>query len=207
MFKFYLSEIDDYAIDGGPGEVWLLCRFYHGPLRTWIEANVNKFAISNHATLKLNVEALRSYSSLICEYELYILPDKKVSTAKNHGETYLKDRPHLVCHLLRNCLLISLKTVVHVLFAVKRVFPRDLEPMLFSGSPKRFGIELYLPCLMLVLPWSVEGLELRGWVNGHTWYHSRIVLTHTSTLILLKRINWDLSKVEVCLNNLTMIPI
>ena len=40
--------------------------------------NVNKFAISNHKALKLDVQALRSYLSLICEYELHILPNKKL---------------------------------------------------------------------------------------------------------------------------------
>ena len=97
--------IDDYAKDGGSGEVWLLCSFYHEPLRTWIETNVNKFAISNHTALNLGKQALRSYLSLICEYELYIFPDKKVNTAKDHGKNYMKDRPPLVHHLLRNCLL------------------------------------------------------------------------------------------------------
>ena len=79
--------------------------FYHEPLCSLIETNINKFAISNYTTLKLHVQALRSYLSLICEYELYILPDKKVSTTKDHGENYMKDRPPLVCHLLHNCLL------------------------------------------------------------------------------------------------------
>ena len=27
-------KIDDYAKDGGPGEVWILCSFYHESLRT-----------------------------------------------------------------------------------------------------------------------------------------------------------------------------
>ena len=55
--------------------------------------------------LKLDVQALRSYLSLICEHELYILPNKKVSTAKDHGKNYMKDRPPLVRHFLRNRLL------------------------------------------------------------------------------------------------------
>ena len=93
------SVIDDYAKDGGPGEVRLLCSFYHEPLRSWIEKDVNKFAISNHTALTLDVQALRRYLSLICEYELYILPNKKVSTAKDHGKNYMKDRPLLVRHL------------------------------------------------------------------------------------------------------------
>ena len=88
-----------------------MCRFYHEPLLTRIETNVNKFAISNRTALKLNVQALRSYLSLVCEYELYILPNKKVRTAKDHGKNYMKDRPPLVRHLLRNCLLGCFETL------------------------------------------------------------------------------------------------
>ena len=77
----------------GQRDVWLLCSFCHEPLRTWIETNVNKFAISNHTALKLDVQTLRGFLSLICEYELYILPNKKVSTVKDHGRNYMKDRP------------------------------------------------------------------------------------------------------------------
>ena len=68
--------------------------------------NINKFAISNHTALKLDVQTLRSYLILICEYELYILPNKKISTTKDHGKNYMKDRPRapLARHLLRNCL-------------------------------------------------------------------------------------------------------
>ena len=29
--------VDNYAKDGGPGEVGLLCSFYHEHLRTWIK--------------------------------------------------------------------------------------------------------------------------------------------------------------------------
>ena len=53
----------------------------------------------------LGVHALRSYLKLICEYELYSLPNKKVSTAKDHGKNYIKVRPPLVLHFLRNRLL------------------------------------------------------------------------------------------------------
>ena len=66
-----------------------MCSFYHKPLRTRIKTNVNKFAISNHTALKLDAQALGSYLSLICEYELYTLPNKKVSTDKNHGKNYM----------------------------------------------------------------------------------------------------------------------
>ena len=93
------GEIDDYAEDGGPGEVRLLCSFYHEPLRTWIEMNVNMFAISNYTALKLDVQDSEKLFEPICEYELYILPNKKVSTTKNHGKNYMKGRPPLVRHL------------------------------------------------------------------------------------------------------------
>ena len=59
------EAIDNHAKDGGPGEVWLLCSFYHESLRTWIKTIVNKFAISNHTVLILSVHALRSYLKLI----------------------------------------------------------------------------------------------------------------------------------------------
>ena len=93
---------DDYAETGGSGEVWLLCSFYHESLRTWINTIVNKFAILNHTALILGVHAFTSYLKLICEYELHSLPNKKVSDAKDHGKNYIKVRPLLVRHLLRN---------------------------------------------------------------------------------------------------------
>ena len=103
---FQSSAIDDYAKGGGPEEVRLLCSFYHESLRSLIKTIVNKFAISNHTTLILDVHALRSYLKLICEYELHGLPNKKVNGAKHHGKNYIKVRPRLVRHLLRNRLLV-----------------------------------------------------------------------------------------------------
>ena len=41
--------------------------------------NVNKMAISNHTALKLRIQALKSYSKVSCEYELYILPNTKLN--------------------------------------------------------------------------------------------------------------------------------
>ena len=64
--------------------------------------NVNKFVISNRTALKIDLHPFRSYLRLICEYELYILPNKKVSARKGHGKNYVRDRPPLVRHLLRN---------------------------------------------------------------------------------------------------------
>ena len=55
--------------------------------------------------LELATEALRSYLKLPCEYELYILSNTKVSTAKGHGENYMKVRLLLVRHILCNRLL------------------------------------------------------------------------------------------------------
>ena len=72
-------SFDDYAKDGGPGEVWLTCSFYHESLRTWIKTIVYQFAISYQKALILGVHALRSYLKLICElYELHTLPNKKL---------------------------------------------------------------------------------------------------------------------------------
>ena len=69
----HMHTIDDNAKDGGQAEVRLLCSFYHEPLRTWIETIVNKFAISNHTALKIDLRTLRSYLRLIYEFEpLYL---------------------------------------------------------------------------------------------------------------------------------------
>ena len=42
---------------------------------------------------------------LICEYELYTLPHKKVSASKDHDKNYLKNRPPLFRHLKHDRLL------------------------------------------------------------------------------------------------------
>ena len=44
------------------------------------------FAISSHTALKLAIQALRSYLKLPCEYEFHIIPNTKVSTARDHEE-------------------------------------------------------------------------------------------------------------------------
>ena len=67
--------------------------------------NVHMFSFSNHASLKLGIHVLRGYLRLTCEYELHILPNTKVSAAREHGKNYIKLRPSLICHLLRNRLL------------------------------------------------------------------------------------------------------
>ena len=81
----FLSPIDDYAKDGGPDEVRRLCGFYREPLRTWIKTNGYKSAISNHTALKLDKQAPKSYLKITCEFETHILPNKKVSAAKDCG--------------------------------------------------------------------------------------------------------------------------
>ena len=40
VFPEWLLTIDDYAKDGGPGVVRLLCSFYHEPLRSLIVKEV-----------------------------------------------------------------------------------------------------------------------------------------------------------------------
>ena len=57
--------------------------------------------------LKIDLHTLGSYLMLICEYELYILPNKKVNAAKDHGKNYMRDKSPLVRHLLRDGLLLA----------------------------------------------------------------------------------------------------
>ena len=61
-----LAVTDNYAKDGGPGEVWHLCSFYNEPLRTWIKTDVDKMDVSSHTALKLAIEALKGYFTTIC---------------------------------------------------------------------------------------------------------------------------------------------
>ena len=88
--NFGMKPTDDYPkntpkmADQGRSDLY---SFYHESLRTWIKTIVNTFAISNHKALILDVHARRSFLKLICEYELYSLPNKKVSGAKDHGKT------------------------------------------------------------------------------------------------------------------------
>ena len=51
------------------------------------------------------MHALESHFELIGGYELHSLPNKKVSGAKDHDKNYIKVRPPLVRHCLRNRLL------------------------------------------------------------------------------------------------------
>ena len=66
------ASIDDNAKDGGPGEVWLLCSFYHEPLQTLIKTNVNKFAIWSHTAFKLEKRAWETGSEKLLEADLWI---------------------------------------------------------------------------------------------------------------------------------------
>ena len=97
------DAIDDYAKGWRTRGGLTLCSVYHRSLGTFIKTIVNKFAISSHTALILRVHALRSYLKLICKYKLDSLPNKKVSGAKDHGKNYIKVRPPLIRHLLRNC--------------------------------------------------------------------------------------------------------
>ena len=77
---------------------------------------LNKLAILNCTALKLGVQALRSYLKVTCKYELYILPDTIISAAKDHSKNYMKVRPPMVCHILRNvCVMVHWPTVVNML--------------------------------------------------------------------------------------------
>ena len=103
-------------------------------MRTWIKTVVNRFAISNYTALILGVHALRSYLKLIYEYELHSLPNEKASGAKDHGKNYIKVRPPLVRHLLRNRLFLGglvfgcvLMLEQHAVLLKRRVF-HDVAP-------------------------------------------------------------------------------
>ena len=78
IIKQARASIDDYAKNGGQGEVWLLCSFYHKSLCTWIKTILNKFASSSQTALILGVHAFRKYLKLICEDKLHSLPNKKL---------------------------------------------------------------------------------------------------------------------------------
>ena len=93
-------RIGDYAQVGRPEEVLLLCSFLAMYLcAIELETNVGKFPVLNHAALNLGVQPLRTYLNLACEYEVHTLPNKKVSAAKDRGESYIRVRPPLVRHL------------------------------------------------------------------------------------------------------------
>ena len=70
-----------------------------------MKTSVNRFAISNHTALKLDIQAMKRYFKLTCEYELHILSYTKTTAPKDHGENYMSVRPPLLRHPLRNCLL------------------------------------------------------------------------------------------------------
>ena len=77
--------------------------------------------------LKLGSQALRSYLKLACEYKLHILPNTEVSTAKDHGKNYMKVRPPMVRHLLRNRLLFLLHPLFRDLFSMWQIGFQILE--------------------------------------------------------------------------------
>ena len=61
--------------------------------------------------------------SLCSQFETNPMLNRKVielllqlKSAKAHGKNYIKVKPHLVCHLLSNCLLCRLKHY-HIIFS------------------------------------------------------------------------------------------
>ena len=61
--------------------------------------------------LKLGIQALRSCLRLPRKYDLHILSNTKVNVAKDHGENFMKVRPPLARHLLRNRLYLILTKI------------------------------------------------------------------------------------------------
>ena len=64
----------------------------------------NKFPMLTHG-FEISFQAVRNYLKLTCEYKLHIVSDTKVGAVKDHCENYMKVKPLLVSHLLRNPLL------------------------------------------------------------------------------------------------------
>ena len=48
-----------------------------------------------------------SHLKPICEYNSHILPHTKHGTTKNRGKNYIEVRPLVICHLLRDHLLVN----------------------------------------------------------------------------------------------------
>ena len=71
-------------------------------LCTLVETNVNKFAIANHAALKLDVHALRSFLRLVVNMSFISYQIEKLLLQRIMVKTTTKDRPPLVRHLLHN---------------------------------------------------------------------------------------------------------
>ena len=65
---------------------------------------------------KSNVKTCKRDMNLSCGNKLHILPNTKVSTAKDHGKNYIKVTPPLVHHLLRNCLFSHVCPCTYTLF-------------------------------------------------------------------------------------------
>ena len=53
-------------------------------LCTLVETNVNKFAISNHAAFEITCAGSEKLSEVNCKYEIYFLPNRKVTAAEDH---------------------------------------------------------------------------------------------------------------------------
>ena len=68
----YEFHIQPNTEGGSLVEVSHLCSFYQECWHTLIKINVNKFAVWDHTTLILDIEGLRSYLKLTCQYEFHI---------------------------------------------------------------------------------------------------------------------------------------
>ena len=82
----------------------------HKTLTRPFELTSGSFLIGRRRILVIprnHLEALRSCLRLTYEYEFHTLPNTKVSTAKDHGESYMKIRPPLVRQVLGNRLFLS----------------------------------------------------------------------------------------------------
>ena len=76
--------------------------------------------------LELKQTLIIFFEKLTCEHEFHTLPNTKVSTAKDHGEYYMKVRPPLVRHLLRNSLFSQDDDFWTVFRLVKSIYVKEL---------------------------------------------------------------------------------
>ena len=60
--------------------------------------------------LKVAIQTLKSYLKLTFEHEFHNIPNSEDSAAKDDSHNYIKVKSPIVCHLLRNRLLLQTLT-------------------------------------------------------------------------------------------------
>ena len=95
--------IDHYAKDGGPEVLWHLCSFYQDPLRSYLLCLVSYKAKIHRTASNGFTESLSSiWDQSYVKSQSY---SSSFTIKEAQGKNYIKVKPSLVHHLLRNCLL------------------------------------------------------------------------------------------------------